>query len=245
MTGIVGKLTQGAVDAGFTYVTDVQATKGKLKAIALPARLQPVVAYGVAIVRGTAHPAQARAFINGLLSGSGQADLSRLGFLPAAGEVSRRAWFPLLLGAALAVASRFSCFRWWRSLPIPDPGRLIDSLGDPTAIDALKLSLETTSIALAVIVLAGTPAALPPCHPLVSAAARSWSRWSSCRSCCRLRWRGSGCSRRSGPKGSSAGVLGHALVLEHGRCRCRADIRLRSVLPAPGPVRLSRRSIAR
>lgn len=81
VTGIVGKLTEGAVDAGFTYVTDVQATNGKLKAIILPARLQPVVAYGVAIVKGTAHPTQAQEFITGLLSGVGQADLLRAGFL--------------------------------------------------------------------------------------------------------------------------------------------------------------------
>ncbi len=82
VTGIVGKLTQGAVDAGFTYVTDVQATKGKLTAIALPARLQPVVAYAVAIVKGTAHRAQAEAFISGLLRGAGRADLTMAGFLP-------------------------------------------------------------------------------------------------------------------------------------------------------------------
>ena len=61
VTGIVGKLTEGAVDAGFTYVTDVQATDGKLKAIQLPASLQPVVAYGVAVVKGTGHPVQAAA----------------------------------------------------------------------------------------------------------------------------------------------------------------------------------------
>jgi molybdate transport system substrate-binding protein len=82
VTGIVGKLTEGAVDAGFTYVTDVQATKGKLKAIALPANLQPVVAYGVAIVKGSTHPTQAQEFITGLLSGAGQADLLQAGFLP-------------------------------------------------------------------------------------------------------------------------------------------------------------------
>jgi molybdate transport system substrate-binding protein len=82
VSGIVGKLTQGAVDAGFTYVTDVTATKGKLKAIPLPASLQPVVAYGVAVVKGTGHPAQARAFIAGLLSGEGRQDLLQAGFLP-------------------------------------------------------------------------------------------------------------------------------------------------------------------
>ena len=82
VSGIVGKLTQGAVDAGLTYVTDVNAAKGALRAIALPPSVQPVVAYGVAVVKGDAHPAQAEAFIQGLLSGSGQADLSRAGFLP-------------------------------------------------------------------------------------------------------------------------------------------------------------------
>jgi molybdate transport system substrate-binding protein len=82
VTGIVGKLTEGAVDAGFTYITDVQATKGKLKAIALPAPIQPVVAYGVAVVKGSPHSAAAQQFIVGLLTGAGRADLLQAGFLP-------------------------------------------------------------------------------------------------------------------------------------------------------------------
>jgi molybdate transport system substrate-binding protein len=82
VSGIVGKLTQGAVDAGFTYVTDVKATDGKLKAIELPGSLRPVVAYAAAVVKGAAHPAQAQQFIAGLLSGQGRADLLRAGFLP-------------------------------------------------------------------------------------------------------------------------------------------------------------------
>jgi molybdate transport system permease protein len=39
------------------------------------------------------------------------------------------------------------------------PARLVSSLGDPVATDALKLSLETTAIAIAILVLVGTPAA--------------------------------------------------------------------------------------
>jgi molybdate transport system permease protein len=39
------------------------------------------------------------------------------------------------------------------------PARLLRSLDDPTARDALRLSLETTLLALAIIVLVGTPAA--------------------------------------------------------------------------------------
>jgi molybdate transport system substrate-binding protein len=82
VTGIVGKLTEGAVDAGFLYITDVKAADGKLKAIALPSSIKPKVAYGVAVVKGAAHPKQAQAFINGLLSGPGQQDLLAAGFLP-------------------------------------------------------------------------------------------------------------------------------------------------------------------
>jgi molybdate transport system substrate-binding protein len=82
VTGIVGKLTEGAADAGFLYITDVAATHGQLKAIALPASLQPRVAYGAAVVSGSGHEAQARAFVNGLLSGAGRAALRAAGFLP-------------------------------------------------------------------------------------------------------------------------------------------------------------------
>ena len=56
VAGIVGKLTQGAVDAGFVYITDVVATDGALKAIDLPKDLQPDVAYGAAVVDGAANP---------------------------------------------------------------------------------------------------------------------------------------------------------------------------------------------
>lgn len=82
VAGVVGKITQGAVDAGFVYITDVDATDGKLKAIELPASLQPQVAYGVAVVKGAKHPKQAQAFIDGLLSGAGQQALKAAGFEP-------------------------------------------------------------------------------------------------------------------------------------------------------------------
>jgi molybdate transport system substrate-binding protein len=82
VSGIVGKLTEGAVDAGFAYVTDVKATHGSLKAIPLPASLQPVVAYAAAVVNGAPHPALARTFIDGLLHGVGRSALLYAGFLP-------------------------------------------------------------------------------------------------------------------------------------------------------------------
>ena len=54
--GIVGKLTQGAADAGFVYVTDVNATDGELKAIELPRALEPDVTYGAGVVEGAKQP---------------------------------------------------------------------------------------------------------------------------------------------------------------------------------------------
>jgi molybdate transport system substrate-binding protein len=82
VAGITGKLTQGAVDAGFLYVSDVRATDGALEAIELPDALQPDVAYGVAVVKGARHPQEARAFIAGLLDGDGARALERAGFEP-------------------------------------------------------------------------------------------------------------------------------------------------------------------
>jgi molybdate transport system substrate-binding protein len=82
VAGIVGKLTQGAVDAGFVYVSDVRATGGRLKAIELPDALQPTVAYGVAVVEGAKNEDAARAFVDGLLDGDGRKALDAAGFEP-------------------------------------------------------------------------------------------------------------------------------------------------------------------
>ena len=82
VAGIVGKLTQGAADAGFVYASDVRGAEGKLRAIELPADVSPAVAYGVAVVKGAKRPEQAKAFIDGLLDGAGRQALDAAGFLP-------------------------------------------------------------------------------------------------------------------------------------------------------------------
>ena len=83
VAGIVGKLTQGAVDAGFVYVTDVVGADDSLKAIHLPKQLQPDVAYGAAVVDGAENPTGAQEFIDGLLQGDGAEALRQAGFGPA------------------------------------------------------------------------------------------------------------------------------------------------------------------
>ena len=82
VAGIVGKLTQGAVDAGFVYISDVRATDGRLKAIELPEALQPTVAYGVAVVKGAKNEDAAKAFVDGLIDGDGEQALDDAGFEP-------------------------------------------------------------------------------------------------------------------------------------------------------------------
>jgi molybdate transport system substrate-binding protein len=82
VAGVVGKLTQSAVDGGFVYLSDVRGAGGRLRAIGLAAALQPDVAYEVAVVKGAKHPREAQAFVDGLLSGAGRRALLDAGFLP-------------------------------------------------------------------------------------------------------------------------------------------------------------------
>ncbi|MBA2793606.1 MAG: molybdate ABC transporter substrate-binding protein [Thermoleophilaceae bacterium] len=82
VAGVVGKLTQGAADAGILYITDVAAAGKKMRAIELPPVLQPNVEYSAAVVKGAKEPVVAREFIDGLLSGKGADALRRAGFEP-------------------------------------------------------------------------------------------------------------------------------------------------------------------
>jgi molybdate transport system permease protein len=67
--------------------------------------------------------------------------------------------FPLVLGGALAVTLLFLTLPVVAIFVDVPPGELLASLDDPAALDALRLSFETSAAALALIVLVGTPAA--------------------------------------------------------------------------------------
>lgn len=71
----------------------------------------------------------------------------------------RRGWFAVGLGVALAVALAFLALPVVAVFVNVSPARLVSSLGDPGALAALKLSLDTTAIAVVIIVAVGTPAA--------------------------------------------------------------------------------------
>ena len=98
VTGIVGKLTEGAVDAGFTYVTDVKATRGKLQAIALPG----LASAGGRLRRGGREgdcPPGAGSAVHHRPGQRRRAAEPPPGRVPAAaGAVSTRPWFPLASG---------------------------------------------------------------------------------------------------------------------------------------------------
>jgi molybdate transport system substrate-binding protein len=78
--GVVGKLTQGAADAGFVYVSDVEAAGDTLRAIDLPARVDATATYGAGVVKGTDEPEAAEAFVDDLLAGGCHDALIAAGF---------------------------------------------------------------------------------------------------------------------------------------------------------------------
>ena len=82
VAGIVGKLTQGAVDAGFIYRSDVDATDGDIEEVLIPAKASPDVAYGIAVATGAEQPELAQQFVDGVVDGEGQDILLDSGFGP-------------------------------------------------------------------------------------------------------------------------------------------------------------------
>ena len=77
---ILAKIVLGEADAGFVYATDVLTTSGKAKAIQIPARAQPRVAYEIAVVKGAPHVDAARAFVFRVLGTYGRRKLRQAGF---------------------------------------------------------------------------------------------------------------------------------------------------------------------
>jgi molybdate transport system substrate-binding protein len=80
--GVLGKVAQGAADAGFVYSSDIAAAGDDVSEVQLPPSLEPEVSYGIAIVTDAPNPDGAQAFIDGLLEGEGAEALREAGFLP-------------------------------------------------------------------------------------------------------------------------------------------------------------------
>jgi molybdate transport system substrate-binding protein len=78
--GIVGKVALGEADAGFVYRTDARPVAGHTRTIALPDWAQPPIRYEIAIVKSSAHPAAARAYLKRVTSTRGRKLLAAAGF---------------------------------------------------------------------------------------------------------------------------------------------------------------------
>lgn len=68
-------------------------------------------------------------------------------------------WFAAVLGLSIAIVVIFLALPVLAIFVKTSPARLLASLGEPESREALKLSFETTAIAIAIIVIVGTPAA--------------------------------------------------------------------------------------
>ena len=73
--------------------------------------------------------------------------------------MTRRRWFPVLLVSALTVVLCFLTLPIVAIFVATSPGDLVSSLGEEGALEALRLSLVCSAVAVGVIVLVGTPAA--------------------------------------------------------------------------------------
>jgi molybdate transport system substrate-binding protein len=81
---VLAKVTLGEADAGIVYRTDAQSAKDKVEVIAIPADLNVIAEYPLAVVKASPQPALARAWVDLVLSAGGQRQLAAAGFLPAA-----------------------------------------------------------------------------------------------------------------------------------------------------------------
>jgi molybdate transport system substrate-binding protein len=79
---VLAKVALGQADAGFVYSTDAQTVPGQVTVIKMPAWAQPKITYAMAIVAKSSNQADAQAYINKVLSKSGQATMLKYGFLP-------------------------------------------------------------------------------------------------------------------------------------------------------------------
>lgn len=79
---VVAKIELGEGDAAIVYVTDAAASDA-VATIAVPAAVNVSTSYAGIVVRASAHPVEARAFLDWLAGPAGQAVLDGFGFLPA------------------------------------------------------------------------------------------------------------------------------------------------------------------
>jgi molybdate transport system substrate-binding protein len=83
VTSVLTKVELGEVDAGLVYGTDVKSAGGKVDGIEFPEADQAVNTYPIAVVTTGKNADGAKAFVDFVLSPTGQQVLTAAGFQPA------------------------------------------------------------------------------------------------------------------------------------------------------------------
>ncbi|HEX8110411.1 MAG TPA: molybdate ABC transporter substrate-binding protein [Kofleriaceae bacterium] len=78
---VMAKVSLGEADAAIVYRTDAMAGKDKVEVIEIPAKVNVVAEYPVAVLANAPEAAAARAFVDLLLSADGQKRLGAAGFV--------------------------------------------------------------------------------------------------------------------------------------------------------------------
>lgn len=83
VTAVISKIELGEADAGLVYTTDVTAAGSKVQGVAIPAADNVIATYPIVAVKGTKYMDVANAFIDYVVSATGQSTLATFGFLSA------------------------------------------------------------------------------------------------------------------------------------------------------------------
>jgi molybdate transport system substrate-binding protein len=81
--GVLTKVALGEADAGIVYASDIpEGAVGKVRQIPIPRHLNVTAAYPIVVVTDSRHPELAAAFVELVLSQTGQGILAEYGFVP-------------------------------------------------------------------------------------------------------------------------------------------------------------------
>jgi molybdate transport system substrate-binding protein len=80
VTQTVAEVALEQADAGFVYITDADAARGKVSVVRLPPKAKPGAKDFIAVVKSSKDQAAARSFVAAVLSPAGQAKLVAAGF---------------------------------------------------------------------------------------------------------------------------------------------------------------------
>lgn len=80
VTSILAKITTGAADAGFVYVTDALGAGSQVKQVTLPKTANATAIYPIGVLTSSSNRQAAQWWINLVTGQAGQAELKKLGF---------------------------------------------------------------------------------------------------------------------------------------------------------------------